>query len=200
MACCLTDSFQMPIVDGLNSTKMIRSFEKTHAGSKLSKRAANLGRTPIFAVSASLLENERGMYMDTGFDGWILKPIDFRRLTLLLSGIVDEGARDSCLYQPGRWEQGGWFSKAQPDVFSSNTVPSPTAPVSSAKPINSFPVQPEISATDQERDRLRGLEDDAVHGKSRPVDPGDSGNIQKSLEGEGSRQSLDIGFPSRRQE
>ena len=177
----------MPIVDGLTSTKMIRSFEKTHAGSKLSRRAANLGRTPIFAVSASLLESERTKYMDVGFDGWILKPVDIHRLTLLLSGIVDKKARESCLYRPGQWEQGGWFSKAQSDVFSSDTTPSPTAPVSTAKSIGSSPAQPAISATDQERDRLRGLDDDAVHAKSQPLDPGDSGNIQKSLEGEGSK-------------
>ncbi|TVY37602.1 Cyanobacterial phytochrome B [Lachnellula occidentalis] len=114
---------QMPIVDGLTSTRMIRSFEKAHSQSILSPRAANNGRVPIFAVSASLLERERQHYIDAGFDGWILKPVDFKRLNILLQGIVDDEIRNSCLYQPGAWEIGGWFQKRQPNVVAS---PEPT--------------------------------------------------------------------------
>jgi CheY-like chemotaxis protein len=94
---------QMPIVDGLTVTKMIRSFEKTHPQNSLSPRAATNGRVPIFAVSASL-ERERQIYIDGGFDGWILKPVDFKRLNALLLGIVEEETRNAHLYQPGRWE------------------------------------------------------------------------------------------------
>lgn len=101
----------MPIVDGLTSTKMIRSYEKTHKGI-LSERAINIGRVPIIAVSASLVEKDREKYIETGFDGWILKPIDFKRLGVLMSGIVDNEARDSCLYKPGSWEHGGWFARS----------------------------------------------------------------------------------------
>ena len=175
----------MPIVDGLTSTKMIRSFEKTHAGITLSKRASRIGRIPIFAVSASLVEKERQRYMDAGFDGWILKPIDFQRLNLLLLGIVDDGTKKDCLYAPGRWEQGGWLSKTQPDVFSSNTAPSPFDLVSTAQPIESCPAQPAESATDEERNRLQHLDSDAVHAKSQPADLGQSGNLEQSLGGEG---------------
>jgi CheY-like chemotaxis protein len=66
-------------------------------------------RIPIFAVSASLVEREKQTYVDAGFDGWILKPIDFKRLNTLLAGISDEEVRKSCLYEPGQWERGGWF-------------------------------------------------------------------------------------------
>lgn len=99
----------MPIVDGLTSTKMIRALEKSpeHAGH--SHLAAANGRIPIFAVSASLVEKERSTYMDAGFDGWILKPIDFKRLHELLTGIDDEETRRDCMYSPGEWERGGWF-------------------------------------------------------------------------------------------
>ncbi|MCJ1344127.1 Light-sensor Protein kinase [Peltigera leucophlebia] len=100
---------QMPIVDGLKSTKMIRSFENTHPGIGLSDRAACNGRVPVFAVSASLVEKDRQLYIDGGFDGWIPKPIDFKRLSTLLVGIVDKGIRGNCLYKKGTWEQGGWF-------------------------------------------------------------------------------------------
>lgn len=106
-------SLQMPIVDGLSSTKMIRSYEKTHDEDILSPRAATNGRVPILAVSASLVERERHTYIDAGFDGWILKPIDFNRLNTLLTGIVNESTRKSCLYQPGQWERGGFFDRRQ---------------------------------------------------------------------------------------
>ncbi|CAG8971339.1 hypothetical protein HYALB_00005957 [Hymenoscyphus albidus] len=120
---------QMPIVDGLSCTKMIRLFEKTHPEKQLAPRASLNGRVPIFAVSASLLERERKTYINSGFDGWILKPIDFKRLNKLLEGIVDEKIQNSCLYRPGTWENGGWFQKrnASSTVASSPTISSPTA-------------------------------------------------------------------------
>ncbi len=113
----------MPIVDGLTSTKMIRSYEKEPEHLGYSTRAASNGRIPIFAVSASLVEQDRQIYIDAGFDGWILKPIDFKRLNFLLLGISDEQARQSCLYAPGGWEQGGWFqSKQGRDDYASEDV------------------------------------------------------------------------------
>ncbi|KAM0499614.1 hypothetical protein ACHAPB_005941 [Verticillium nonalfalfae] len=84
---------QMPIVDGLTSTKMIRSFEQSHENCRHSALAAHNGRVPIFAVSASLIEREKKTYADAGFDGWILKPVDFKRLHTLLLGIVDDNVR-----------------------------------------------------------------------------------------------------------
>ncbi|KAK2013867.1 hsp90-like protein [Colletotrichum eremochloae] len=101
---------QMPIVDGLTSTKMIRAFEKAGDYDGHSPIAIHNGGIPIFAVSASLVERERDKYIDAGFDGWILKPIDFKRLNTLLLGIVDDDVRAACLYAPGQWEQGGWFN------------------------------------------------------------------------------------------
>ena len=178
---------QMPIVDGLTSTKMIRSFEKTNAQT-LSQRAALNGRVPVVAVSASLVEKDRQIYVDAGFDAWILKPIDIKRLSVLLSGIVDDKARQECLYQPGQWEKGGWFCKRSIDVFSAETSPSPAAAVPSSQKVDSCPVQPQESASDRERARLGDLQDDAVHAKSSPSEPGSSGNVQQSLEGEGGKE------------
>lgn len=132
---------QMPIVDGLTSTKMIRSFEKTHLD--LSPRAKLNGRVPIFAVSASLVERERQTYIDAGFDGWVLKPIDFKRLNVLLKGIVDSEVRDSCLYQPGKWERGGWFHKMQPSALQSSTAPSNESPVQNPPQEGPEPLQPD---------------------------------------------------------
>ncbi|KAI8628418.1 hsp90-like protein [Xylariaceae sp. FL1651] len=102
---------QMPIVDGLNSTKTIRAFEKSDNCLGLSTLASRHGRIPIFAVSASLVEKDRLIYTEAGFDGWILKPIDFKRLNVLLDGITHDNVREQCLYKPGEWERGGWFAR-----------------------------------------------------------------------------------------
>ncbi|KAL8925272.1 MAG: hypothetical protein Q9208_003562 [Pyrenodesmia sp. 3 TL-2023] len=171
---------QMPIVNGLTSTKMIRSHAKTHPQTRLSPRAALNGRIPIFAVSASLIERERDQYIDGGFDGWILKPIDFPRLSVLLRGIVDEKIRDSCLYKPGHWEKGGWFSSLSKDVFDDAiTKPSGSAPVTSTE-MKSAPPQSSDDPIPKEQNRLDSLCSDAVHAKSVPEDPGGSGNIDRS--------------------
>ncbi|KAK3402229.1 hypothetical protein B0T20DRAFT_451101 [Sordaria brevicollis] len=115
---------QMPIVDGLTSTKMIRAFEskttdpshqqqvqqqqQQQVQQQLSAIASDHGRrVPIIAVSASLVEHEKDMYVEAGFDGWILKPIDFKRLETLLRGITDDEVRNEALYVPGEWERGG---------------------------------------------------------------------------------------------
>jgi hypothetical protein len=124
----------MPIVDGFTSTKMIRSYEKTHGKASLSPRASMNGRIPIFAVSASLLEKEREMYVKIGFDGWILKPVNFKRVDDLLKGIVEEDARNVCLFEAGHWERGGWFEK-RTDIAATDTTPSNKPPTAySPKP------------------------------------------------------------------
>ena len=112
----------MPIVDGLTSTKMIRSFEKTHPEHLLSSRAQLNGRIPIIAVSASLVERERQKYIDAGFDGWILKPISFPRLSEIMAGILEPKAREEALYKPGEWEKGGWFEMARLDRTKTDKV------------------------------------------------------------------------------
>ena len=120
----------MPIVDGLTSTKMIRSFEKSNSSHALSNRATLNGRIPIIAVSASLVEKDRKIYIDAGFDAWILKPILFPRLQELLRGIVSREARKENVYYEGwEWEKGGWFHEAPADAFDTNTVPSGQPPV-----------------------------------------------------------------------
>ena len=72
---------QMPLVDGASSTRMIRQFEK-----QLEYSRDTRPRVPVIAVSASLVEGNRFDYIEMGFDGWILKPIDFARLDFLLQG------------------------------------------------------------------------------------------------------------------
>ena len=122
----------MPIVDGLTSAKMIRSFEKLHPTQILSTRASLNGRVPIIAVSASLVEKNRQTYVDAGFDGWILKPISFTRLSEIMKGIVDQQVRKENLYSPGGWEHGGWFHDVHKSVFAADTTPRGEPPMSKA--------------------------------------------------------------------
>jgi CheY-like chemotaxis protein len=106
----------MPIVDGMSSTKMIREFESSSAESILSTRVKAYGRIPIFAVSASLVEKDLQKYIDTGFDGWIMKPIDFKRVNLILNGLQEEQSRLGNTYRPGTWESGGWFEQSRTTI------------------------------------------------------------------------------------
>lgn len=103
----------MPILDGFQATKHIRALERRKpCDIRTSRRSVQLnGRIPIFAVSASLIERQRHEMLELGFDGWLLKPIDFKRLGVILRGITDVTERMACLYHVGcSWEAGGWLS------------------------------------------------------------------------------------------
>lgn len=106
----------MPIADGMNATKMIRAFEASSDANTLSEKAKMNGRIPVIAVSASLVEKDIQKYIDVGFDGWIMKPIDFIRLSTIFDGVQDEEVRAAATYQPGMWEKGGWFQRQKKDV------------------------------------------------------------------------------------
>lgn len=140
---------QMPSVDGLTSTKMIRSHEAVCSKSILSPRAALNGRAPIFAVSASLVERDRDVYVQAGFDGWILKPVDFKRLAELMEGIVLNETRDKCLYVPGEWEQGGWFSARDGKDGRASTWPLLRASVDSGNSAKEDRPEPRRSLTSE---------------------------------------------------
>lgn len=99
----------MPIINGMQSTRLIREFENETPKDSLSEIAKLNGQVPIFAVSASLLEKDVPTYIETGFDGWIMKPIDFNRLNIFFQGLQDDEARNSTTYCPGEWEKVGWF-------------------------------------------------------------------------------------------
>ncbi|RAL58832.1 hypothetical protein DID88_009142 [Monilinia fructigena] len=101
---------QMPIANGFESTSMIRSFEKK-TNPLISQRASVYGRLPIIAVSASLDEQKREKYIDCGFDGWILKPINFKKLEEILESVEDNQKREKLLYGNENvvWWKGGWL-------------------------------------------------------------------------------------------
>lgn len=106
----------MPIVDGMDSTEMIRKFESTSHDCELSDKVKRFGRVPIFAVSASLVERDVQKYIDIGFDGYIVKPIDFKRVNAILSALKADSERQALTYTPGNWEHGGWFDRSKIEV------------------------------------------------------------------------------------
>lgn len=108
----------MPLLNGYEATERVRGLEKDFEPPRRLSHQLN-GRIPTFAVSASLIEEKRQEIVNFGIDGWILKPINFKRLRSILKGIMDPTQRQKDLYSEGRsWELGGWLRQgvASPDA------------------------------------------------------------------------------------
>ncbi|KDQ30343.1 LOV histidine kinase, partial [Pleurotus ostreatus PC15] len=106
---------QMPILNGFEATQSIRALETEDMGMRRPMRVSHQlnGRLPIFVVSATLTEHQHDELVNYGVDGWILKPIDFKRLRTIMKGLTDLRQRRSDLYELGRsWEAGGWLRRA----------------------------------------------------------------------------------------
>ncbi|GAA6057033.1 hypothetical protein JCM3770_005219 [Rhodotorula araucariae] len=102
---------QMPIMNGVEASRNIRRIEReAPVDSDKQRETSRLNRgIPILAVSASLPERERPTIVDAELDGWLLKPIDFKRLRQLMRGSFDNNARNAEIYRAGQWERGGWL-------------------------------------------------------------------------------------------
>jgi PAS domain S-box-containing protein len=68
---------QMPGLDGIEATKRIRSHEAEQAGK----------RTPILALTANTLVEDRYACFEAGMDGFLVKPLDREKLTEALAGL-----------------------------------------------------------------------------------------------------------------
>lgn len=90
--------FRMPVCNGQDAARKIRAMEKKGRKADRPSHLLN-GRVPIFAVSASLYERQRPEMLECGMDGWILKPINFERLKILLAGALSPEDRRSELYR-----------------------------------------------------------------------------------------------------
>jgi len=112
---CILMDIQMPILNGFGAAQRIRQIEKANPLPLDAIRPStdlNNG-IPIFAVSASLKESQREYMMEMGMDAWILKPVDFKRLSVLMRGVTDVEQRRSDVYRFGvSWEKGGWIREA----------------------------------------------------------------------------------------
>jgi CheY-like chemotaxis protein/nitrogen-specific signal transduction histidine kinase len=68
---------QMPQLDGIEATKRIRMREAGRCGR----------RTPILALTANTLVEDRYACFEAGMDGYLIKPLDRERLAEALAGI-----------------------------------------------------------------------------------------------------------------
>jgi len=66
--------YHMPVMDGLHATAAIRAFEAAHL-----RR-----RTPIVALTASAMPDERTRCLEAGMDDIMLKPFAFADLARML--------------------------------------------------------------------------------------------------------------------
>jgi PAS domain S-box-containing protein len=69
---------QMPRLDGIEVTKRIRAGEAGHPGR----------RTPILALTANALVEDRYACFEAGMDGFLIKPLDREKLEEALAGLT----------------------------------------------------------------------------------------------------------------
>lgn len=69
---------QMPVMDGFTATKLIRDYESEH----------ELEPTPVVALTASVLSEDRLEAKLSGMDGFANKPIDIHALTLEMARVL----------------------------------------------------------------------------------------------------------------
>jgi CheY-like chemotaxis protein len=69
---------QMPQLDGIETTKRIRSLEAGQPGRQ----------TPILALTANTLVEDRYACFEAGMDGFLIKPLDREKLADALAGLA----------------------------------------------------------------------------------------------------------------
>jgi len=69
---------QMPQLNGIETTKRIRTLEAGGPG----------GRTPILALTANTLVEDRYACFEAGMDGFLIKPLDREKLAEALAGLI----------------------------------------------------------------------------------------------------------------
>lgn len=71
---------QMPVMDGLESTKLIREFEQS---------SGTLHRALIVALTGSELEENKDLCLEIGMDDFIEKPIRVEMIHKYISKLVE---------------------------------------------------------------------------------------------------------------
>lgn len=76
---------RMPVMSGPEATRLIR------------RMPGKLGKIPIIALTADVMEDHKGAYLDAGMDALVGKPIDRKALQAAITRVVD--ARGPCELQ-----------------------------------------------------------------------------------------------------
>lgn len=80
---------QMPEMDGLEATRLIRFYEQ--AG-QIPHRESMTGNIPIIALTASILYEDKQSCLNVGMDDIVGKPVDFNELFQTMERLVPEPA------------------------------------------------------------------------------------------------------------
>lgn len=76
---------QMPIMDGFQATEEIRAYEQTNA----------LAKTPIVAMTANALAQDRQRSFDIGMDDYLTKPVSIELVSEILSKWSTSSSKDT---------------------------------------------------------------------------------------------------------
>ena len=71
---------QLPDFDGITALRKLRENDLT-------------ARIPVLAVSASAMPDDHQRIVESGFDGYITKPIDLKSFLLAVENIISGGSR-----------------------------------------------------------------------------------------------------------
>ncbi|MBU4333058.1 MAG: response regulator, partial [Candidatus Omnitrophica bacterium] len=74
---------QMPVLDGLEATKLIRKNEE-HTGNHI----------PIIALTARAMQDDKKRCLDAGMDGYVSKPIDRNKLYEEIGNVINKEIRN----------------------------------------------------------------------------------------------------------
>jgi len=119
---------QMPVVDGLTATKMIRESEARNPGRR---------RLPIMALTAYAMRGDRERCLAAGMDEYLTKPVKPAELSAALTRLLDTSAPQQAP-APGRKKAAPKRSEAAPVRSEAAPVRSEAAPVrSEAAPVRS---------------------------------------------------------------
>jgi len=112
---------QMPSVDGLQATRVIRGQEDSHRA-----------RIPIVALTAHAMRGDRQRCLSAGMDAYIAKPVNGRKLVELVESLADQKFGTRVLRRGDRPRTSTPPSASQPgrpaasEAASGSTGPSPT--------------------------------------------------------------------------
>ena len=76
---CILMDIQMPVMDGVTATRMIRSLENELAR-----------HTPIIAFTAAAMVGDRERFLDAGMDDYLSKPVDINALKGILQKVIED--------------------------------------------------------------------------------------------------------------
>jgi CheY-like chemotaxis protein len=80
---CLLMDIQMPIMNGYEATRAIRTSSHAEAST-----------IPIIAVTADVFEEDVARVMACGMNGYISKPVDYKKLLQVLTEILEKQHRE----------------------------------------------------------------------------------------------------------